>query len=134
MSTTGNSLSKKERIKHSMLVKRIASQCHLSEASVRTVLFGLRDVVVSEVGQDHTVQLYGLGWFFMKHQKVHYKFKNRGHQEEQVRESVNPHFKCCTDFRGKVQIMNGVTPSFCHRSKDRQDDFLKRNNLDVDSE
>lgn len=134
MSLTKNSPSKKERIKHSVLVQRIAAQCHLSEASVRTVLFGLRDVVISEVGQDRSVQLYGLGWFSLKHQKVHYKFKNRDHQEEQVRESVNPHFKCCTGFRGKVQIMNGVTPSFCHRSKDRQDDFLKRNNLDVDSE
>lgn len=123
----------KDKIKHTTLVKMIAEHSHVSEASVRTVLHGLKDIVTEEVAKDRAVQLIGLGYFFLKHQKVHWKFANRHHDEEQCRESVNPHFRCSGDFRNNVQVKCGSQPSYCHRSKDDQEAYLNQHQLN-DSE
>ena len=118
---------KQSKLKHGKLIQRIAAECHISEASVRTVLRGLEEVVTSEVAQGNTVQLIGLGHFFLKHQRVHYQFSNRDQDTETTREVINPHFTCCNTFRNKIQLLNGVTPSYCHRNKSQQDNFIKRN-------
>lgn len=123
-------MTKPDKIKHSTLVKIIAEHSHISESSVRTVLHGLKDVVTEEVANGKAVQLIGLGYFFLKHQKVHWKFANRQHQERQTREAINPHFRCSSDFRNNVQVKYGEQPSYCHRSKERQEAYLDQHCLD----
>ena len=117
---------KPNKIKSSAVIKALAQQCHISESSVRTVLYGLADFVIAEVAKDNIVEIRHLGYFALKRQRVRYQFTNRNHQEEKRATSVNPFFYRNPDFRAKVQAICGETPSYCHRNKEKQEALLQK--------
>lgn len=110
---------KRPRYPYPQLVKDIAKY-GVSESAVRTVLKYFCIVVTRQVSKGNQITLPRLGSFYLKKQRIHYRFNNRGHSKEETYITHNPHFTCDGFFKNVVQTLNGQPTSFCHRSAEAQ--------------
>lgn len=96
------------------VIKMIAKENHISEASVRTSIEGLYNVVVRELANGKTVELKGFGIFYTSQQHVIANWLTEK-RPDRKRTTINPKFRPAVRFKQQIQALTGYPISNNHK-------------------